>query len=43
MFTMLGRKMDNDGGAQVSPTTNNANNSDNANDANDDDEDDLPF
>ena len=40
MFTMLGRKMDNDGGAQVSPTTNNANNSDNAND---DDEDDLPF
>jgi len=43
MFTMLGRKMDNDGGAQVSPTMNNANNSDNANDANDDDEDDLPF
>jgi len=45
MFTMLGRKMDNDGGAQSSAATNNDNNSNSANDANDanDDDDDLPF
>ena len=43
MFTMLGRKMDNEGGAQqaASQASNDSNNS--SSDSNDDDDDDLPF
>jgi len=43
MFTMLGRKMDNEGGAQQAPSqaSNDSNNS--SSDSNDDDDDDLPF
>ena len=40
MFTMLGRKMDNEGGAQQAPSQA-SNDSSNSND--DDDDDDLPF
>ena len=43
MFTMLGRKMDNEGGAQqaASQASNDSNNG--SSDSNDDDDDDLPF
>ena len=42
MFTMLGRKMDNEGGAQQAPSQASNDSSDSSSDSNDDD-DDLPF
>ena len=42
MFTMLGRKMDNEGGAQQAPSQANNDSSNSDGDGNDDD-DDLPF
>ncbi|MFL3024492.1 MAG: single-stranded DNA-binding protein [Candidatus Neomarinimicrobiota bacterium] len=42
MFTMLGRKMDNEGGAQQAPSQASNDSSNSSSDSNDDD-DDLPF
>ena len=42
MFTMLGRKMDNEGGAQQAPSQASSDSSNSSSDSNDDD-DDLPF
>ncbi len=42
MFTMLGRKMDNEGGAQQAPSQA-SNDSSNSSSDNNDDDDDLPF
>ena len=42
MFTMLGRKMDNEGGTQQAPSQASNDSSDSSSDSNDDD-DDLPF
>jgi len=43
MFTMLGRKMDNEGGAQQAPSQASNDSSNSSSDSNDDDDDDLPF
>ena len=43
MFTMLGRKMDNEGGASQEATSQANNDSSNGGSDNDDDDDDLPF
>ena len=43
MFTMLGRKMDNEGGAQQAPSQASNDSSDSSSNSNDDDDDDLPF
>ena len=43
MFTMLGRKMDNEGGAQQASSQASNDSSNSSSDSNDDDDDDLPF
>mgnify|MGYP001373687790 FL=1 len=43
MFTMLGRKMDNEGGTQQAPSQASNDSSDSSSNSNDDDDDDLPF
>ena len=43
MFTMLGRKMDNEGGTQQAPSQASNDSSNSSSDSNDDDDDDLPF